>query len=47
MDAVKAVGCVIAIVEIEVQLLASLTVTVYVPIDKPVAVAVVCPFDHK
>ena len=42
-----AVGSVIDTVEVDVQFLASVTVTLYVPRDKLVAVADVCPLFHK
>ena len=41
--AVKAVGCVIVNERVAVHALASVTVTVYVPATKPVAVAAVPP----
>ena len=33
--------------EVAIHPLASVTVTVVVPMFNPVAIAVVCPFDHK
>lgn len=47
IEEVSCVGWVIVTEDTDVHKLASLTVTVYVPIDKPVAVDVVCPFDHR
>jgi hypothetical protein len=42
MVAVSCVGCVMVTVAVEVQPFASVTVTVYVPAVRPVAVAVSC-----
>lgn len=44
---VSADGCVIVTLAVFVQPLLSVTVTVYVPAARPVAVAVVALFDHK
>lgn len=47
MDEVRVVGCVMVTEAVVLQLFASLTVTVYVPAVRFVAVEVVWPFDHK
>ena len=48
MLALRAVaGCVIVCEAVAVQLLASVTVTLYVPAPRPVRFSVAAPFDHR